>query len=236
MHVLPLAARVVGQASRRGLIPRVPTGERLLADVETWLTAGYPDLVRSSLRSTPVEGEARLETSLHPAARNLVLTASDAGRIAADADTVAMGPGYHRFVGRILERLEMDLAVTWGRVHPDRPDEPDEAAALTFGDRAATERAYLGWLGRTLVGTRAARVAGGAGIHLGTPDGVRFTFDGAIATVLGPRNDAWLETAVADTRVATDITPWWADAIDGQCLLNRALSLMWLEVRWRPRP
>ena len=29
------------------------------------------------------------------------------------------------------------------------------------------------------------------------------------------------------------MTPWWADATDGQYLLNRALCLMWTEVRWR---
>ena len=92
---------------------------------------------------------------------------------------------------------------------------PTIAATATFADRAATERAYLGWLGRTLVEARAARMAGGGrAVQLGTPDGVRFTFDGAIATALGPRDDAWLERAVADTRVAIDVTPWWADAID----------------------
>ena len=234
MVVHPLAAHVAGQASRRGLIPRVPTADRLLADVETWLTANHPDLIRSTGRSTPAEGEASLDVALHPAARALVLTATDAGRVDANADTVALGPGYHRFVGRVLERMEMDLAVSWARVHPDRPDEPDEAAAVTFADRAATERAYLGWLGRTLLGARAVRAAGGAGVQVGTPDGVRFTFDGAIATALGPRDDAWLERAVADTRVAIDITPWWADATDAQSMLNRALCLMWFEVRWRP--
>ncbi len=234
MVVHPFVARVVGQASRRGLIPRVPTADRLLADVEAWLTVGYPDLVRSTRRSTPAEEEARLDVSLHPAARDLVLTATDAGRVTAEADTVAVGPGYHRLIGRVLERMEDDQSISWGRVHPDRPDEPDADAVATFGDRAATERAYLGWLGRLLVDTRAARAAGGGPIHVGTPDGVRFTFEGAIATALGPRDDAWLERAVTDTRVAIDITPWWADATDGQSLLNRALCLMWFDVRWRP--
>jgi hypothetical protein len=241
MVVQPLAAHLVGQASRRGLIPRVPTADRLLADTETWLTATHPDLVRGVQRSGPVtgedgesSGEARLATSLHPAARDLVLGANDAGRVIADADTVALGPGYHRFVGRLLERLETDLEIVWGRVHPDRPDEPDEWAAVTFSDRAATERAYLGWLGKTLVGARAARANGGAPVHIGTPDGVRYTVDGAIATALGPRDDAWIERAIADTRVALDVTPWWADANDAQSLLNRALALMWFDVRWRP--
>jgi hypothetical protein len=234
MVVHPFAARVVGQASRRGLIPRVPTADRLLTDVEAWLTSGYPDLVRSSQRTTPAEGEGRLEASLHPAARSVVLTATDAGRVTAEADTAALGPGYHRLIGRILERMEIDQSISWGRVDPDRPDVPDDAATATFGDRTATERAYLGWLGRTLVEARAARMAGAAPIQVGAPDGVRFTFDGAIATALGPRDDAWLERAVADTRVAIDVTPWWADAIDAQSLLNRALCLMWFDVRWRP--
>ena len=45
--------------------------------------------------------------------------------------------------------------------------------------------------------------------------------------------EAWLESAIADPRVALDITPWWADATDARYLLNRALTMMWLEVRWR---
>jgi hypothetical protein len=230
----PLAAHVIGQASRRGLIPRVPTADRLLADTEAWLAAAHPDLVQGVRRWTPAEGEAGLAASLHPAARELVVTATDAGRVEVEADTEALGPGYHRFIGRLIERMEGDLAVDWGRIHPDRPGERDEAAAVTFADRATTERNYLSWLGRTLVTTRARRAGGSAPIQIGTPDGVRYTIDGAIATALGPRDDAWLERAVADTRVATDITPWWADAIDAQSLLNRALCLMWLDVRWRP--
>ena len=39
--------------------------------------------------------------------------------------------------------------------------------------------------------------------------------------------------AIADPRVAVDVTPWWADATDARYLLNRALCLMWLDVRWR---
>jgi len=119
MVVQPLAAHLIGQASRRGLIPRVPTADRLLADTETWLTATHPDLIRGVRRSVPVtaedgesSGEARLAASLHPAAPDLVLVANDAGRVVADAETVALGPGYHRFVGRLLERLETDLEIT----------------------------------------------------------------------------------------------------------------------------
>jgi hypothetical protein len=66
-----------------------------------------------------------------------------------------------------------------------------------------------------------------------TPPGVRFTLDEPVATPLGPRDDAWLEQALADWHAALDIVPWWADATDARYLLNRALCLMWTEVRWR---
>jgi hypothetical protein len=126
-----------------------------------------------------------------------------------------------------------DLAITWAGDGTERDEADDESPAATFAERAATERAYLAWLRRTLAAARATRRGAGPGIQLGIPNDVRYTFDGAIATTLGPRDDAWLEAAIADPRVATDITPWWADATDAQYLLNRALCLMWLDVRWR---
>jgi len=232
MIVSPLLARVVGQASRRGLILRVPSGESLLESVEAWLLAEYGDSVRSMSRRVIEGGDAELTVALHPAAPELVMSANEPGRVALTAETEAVGPGYHRFIGRLVERLGSDLSITWDRGEPD-PGAILDGLGTTFADRTATERAYLGWLGQTLVKARAGRAAHGTQLQIGIPGSTRYTFEGAIATVLGPRDDRWLDSAVADTRVATDITPWWADAADGQVLLNRALALMWLDVRWR---
>jgi hypothetical protein len=232
MIVSPLLARVVGQASRRGLILRVPSGESLLESVEAWLLAEYGDAARSMTRRALEGGEAELSVALHPAAPTLVVSAGESGRVALTAETETMGPGYHRFIARLIERMGDDLSIAWDRGEPD-PGALLDNAGTTFTDRVATERAYLGWLGQTLMKARASRAAGRPGLQVGIPGTTRYTFDGAIATVLGPRDDAWLDAAVADTRVATDITPWWADATDGQTLVNRALTMMWLDVRWR---
>jgi hypothetical protein len=233
MMTSPLGARVSGQASRRGMIPRVPSGDTLSGAVEAWLASSYPDMVRSTRRATLASGETELAVALHPAAPELVLTASDDGRVTVAADTEAVGPGYHRFVGRLLERIAVDLAITWDVPGTGESDRASEASAMTFADRTTSERAYLAWLGGKLRGVQARRASGTRGVQLGIAPGIRYTFDGAIATVLGPRDDAWLEKALADTRVATDITPWWTDATGGQYMLDRALCLMWLEVRWR---
>jgi hypothetical protein len=219
-----LEAKVGGQAQRRGLIPRTPAGDRLLADAAVWLAADYPDAVRSMRQRTLESGDTELAVDLHPAAPPLIITASDVGRVTVLGDTAPAGPGYHRFVGRVLERLGTEVGVEW----------TDGDGATTFADRPAVERAYLGWLGPQLARVRAAVRRGSRGIHLGMPAGTRYTTDQALITVLGPRDEAWLESAIADPRVALEVTPWWADATDGRYLLDRALALMWLQVRWRP--
>jgi hypothetical protein len=229
---MPLLARAAGQASRRGLIPRIPSGASLLESVETWISADYGDTVRSVTRRTLEGGDAELSVALHPAAQPLVLSADDSGRVALTAETEMLGPGYHRFIGRLVERLGEGLSITWDHGEADS-GALDEPTGTTFADRTATERAYLGWLGQTLVRARAGRAAGHKGLQVGILGNTSYAFDGAIATVLGPRDDRWLEAAVSDTRIAIDITPWWVDATDARYLLNRALTLMWLDVRWR---
>lgn len=216
------AITLQGQAAKRGLIPRVPAGDRLLADVATWIGTGYADQVRIVGAGEPGEaGELRL--AVHPAAPPLTISADDDGLVRVAASTAEAGPGYHRFVGRLLERLGVELAIEW----------TSDGADGAFADRPEVERAYLAWLGPTLARARATRRHDGMAVQIGLPPGTRFRFDGAIATALGPRDDAWLDAAIADPRVAIDITPWWSDATDGRYLLRRALTLIWLDVRWR---
>ena len=99
-------------------------------------------------------------------------------------------------------------------------------------DRTSSRRISAG-SGRHSPRFTTSRQRSSAGVQVGTPAGTRYTFEGAVATALGPRDDDWLASAVADPRIAIEVTPWWSDATDSRYLLNRALTLMWLEVRWR---
>jgi hypothetical protein len=233
---LGLTIRVAGQAAKHGLIPRLPEPEALLQDALQFVTGEYSAVVRSA-RVDATERGAELVLDLHPAADPLSITADAEGRIVAMADTSSVGPGYHTFVGRLLERIEQERMVTWTREPAPRPVGAPPAwvgARTPLAERSSVERAHLTLLARTVARALELRRRGAAGFQVGTTPGIQFRFDGAIATPLGPRDDAWLEQAVATPRVALDIRPWWVDATDARYLLNRAMVLLWTEIRWRP--
>jgi hypothetical protein len=155
------------------------------------------------------------------------------GAVDAMAVTSAVGPGYHTYLGRLVRRLGTATDVAWA--NPDGGAGTTETTRFVVGsDRAMIEREMLLWLQATLKSIREARVRGEAGLQLSLPMRTRFTFDGAVATPLGPRDDAWLAAAIEQPRLAIDVWPWWSDAVDSRSLLGRALCLIWTEIRWRP--
>jgi hypothetical protein len=249
------ALHATGQAPKRRLIPRQRSTDQFLAEVETWVRAEYPDTIRSSgTRSTP-DGVRELVLSFHPAASDVVVSASDEGEVTVKGEFAPVGPGYQTFVGRLAQRIGTEHGLVWATREAEAAAEPDDAGGADddavvaarptpafdgaildparAADRAAAEHSYLTWLGSGLIAAREVRRRGSGTVHLGTPPGLRFDVDAALATSLGPRDDAWLEAAVGDSRLAVDVTPWWADATDARFLLNRALCLMWTDVRWR---
>lgn len=259
---LSIIIRAVGQAGRRGATRRIPNAATLLAEVEAWLPGATADALRGQVPPRGTAHGARtphglrtpdgaIEAVLHPAARPVRFEAIDQGRLTVTAQTVPVGPGYHTFIASLLDRLGDELGIRWAplatppttgaaRVTPataaaaDPNSSIDPTGTFGSGDRHDAERGHLGWLRAALLAVRDGRRRGATDLHLATPPGVRFTIDGAVGTVLGPRDDAWLERALADPRVAADVWPWVADAMDGRYLLGRALCLLWMEVRWRP--
>ena len=258
---MSITIRAVGQAGRRGATRRVPNTATLLGDIDEWLPGATSGALRGHVSGARTPDGA-IEVALHPAARPIRIEASDEGRVVVTAMTVPVGPGYHTYVASLLDRLGDELGITWAKLATPPPGAPGRVAAVSVtgatatadsdaatdpsasidptgafgsGDRHDAERGHLGWLRSALIAVRDARRQGATGLHLATPPGVRFTFDGAVATVLGPRDDAWLERALADPRVAADVWPWVADAMDARYLLGRALTLMWLATTGRGR-
>ncbi|HET7030535.1 MAG TPA: hypothetical protein VFI34_08490, partial [Candidatus Limnocylindrales bacterium] len=232
---MSITIRAVGRAAKRGPRRRVPTATALTDEILAWLPAASGDPAEVLAPRKAADGT--IEVDLHPAGRPLRIEVRDPGIIVATALTVPVGPGYHTYVASLLHRLGDELEIEWATTEPLAETgevSADPTGAFASGNRADAERGHLGWLRAAIVAVRDARRGGSGGLHLATPPGVRFTVHGAVATVLGPRDDAWIERALADPRVAADAWPWVADAMDARYLLARALTAMWLDVRWRP--
>lgn len=229
---MALGVRLFGRAEKRGIIPRLPARADLAADAEAWLRSEYADAVRSiRIRPTEPDGVA-LDCDLHPGVGPVVFAFERAGRVTVTAETGAAGPGYHTFVWRLIDRLGTDLAIGWSEDDVPPAEIPD-GRRLPAPDRASIEREHLETLRQALGRIHAARRDGAPPRPLGLRPGTRFSCVGALASPLGPRDAAWLDAALTDPAIATDVVPWWADATNGRYHLNRALCLMWTDIRWR---
>lgn len=247
---MSITIRAVGRAAKRGATRRVPSAAAVLGVVDEWLPEATAGALHGHVPGART-ADGSIEISLHPAARPVRIEATDAGLVTVTGMTVPVGPGYHTFLASLIDRMGDEHGIAWaklatpapsaaGRVSAagaspeDAPASIDPTGAFATGDRHDAERGHLGWLRSALIAVRDARRQGASGLHLATPPGIRFTFEGAVATVLGPRDDAWLERALADPRIAADVWPWVADAMDARYHLNRALAFLWLDIRWRP--
>jgi hypothetical protein len=204
----------------------------LLSEIEAWLVAEAADTAGLIRRAAEGAAEPSLRVLLHPAASEVAIAAGEGARVTATATTAEVGPGYHTYLCQLLRRMGTDLSIAW-EATDQAAHTGDQTGYFDTGKRSDAESALLVWLHSALQVALAARARGDRGLQLAPFGDHRFAFEGAIASALGPRDDEWLRAAVEDPRVAIAVWPWISDAMDARYLLNRALVLMWSEVRWR---
>ena len=124
---MDLGLFVVGEAAKRGLVPRLPSGQGLMADAGTWLASEAHDLVRSVRVDPDGAGAASLFVDVHPAAFPMRLHATVDGAVDAMAVTSAVGPGYHTYIGRLVQRLGVATDVAWTNPDGGSRDDRDDA-------------------------------------------------------------------------------------------------------------
>ena len=194
---------------------------------ESWGTTLMASEVRRDASDTPM-----LCFQLHPRATDVQICARERSRLTVIAATSMTGPGYHTHVCGLLHTLSRQLAVFWEPA-AEIIATGDQTGFFSSGDRSALEQAMLTWL-RGKAQTALTRAAAGRHrLSLSLDPGHRFEFEGAIATPLGPRTEAWLRAVAEDPSAGIDVFPWWAPGLDAKYRLGRALSEMWTDVRWR---
>jgi hypothetical protein len=167
-----------------------------------------------------------LAADLHPGAEPMLVQAPSSEAVIVSASTGTAGPGYHRHVCELARALGEAFGIKW-------TVQDDSSGYFATGDGDALEQAALDWVGSVLREVRELADRGVRGIALFMPAGHAYEHGGSVASVLGPRDEAWLRRAAADPRAAVDIFPWWHEGRGGRYYLDLARVHMWLDVRWR---
>jgi hypothetical protein len=197
----------------------------LLTQAEKWLREATGDLLERATR-LDVDGAPWLLVRLHPVAEELRIGVLANDTIVVQAKTSPVGPGYHVYVCQLLRRLGVALRIDWDK------DQGDDSGYWTSGNREDAEHAMTEWIAD--VARRVLFLPPGSGaVALSMPSDVVFHAQAHVLTPLGPRDTEWLRKVAADEATARDFFPWWPDERGPEVLLQRALCLMWTEVRWR---
>jgi hypothetical protein len=226
------------------LAGRFEAGER---SAETWL-ATLQDWFDEDLAADSVWGNLltrcrlgrthddhpALFVQLHPGAEDVDFFIPQEGRLVVSAKTSVLGPGYHIALCQIVRRLGEDNGVTWEQPGEDGEGSNDDTGYFFDGDPRAVEEEMLLHL-RTLAAVVDETLSKSefGELSLAMPIGHGFQ-GGPIKTLLGVRDRAWLAKVREDPRHGTDIYAWWEEGLTASFYLGRALSEMWLNVRWRP--
>jgi hypothetical protein len=213
---------------KRNLFGR-PSTEDVIAQVAAVWRELEPDLV--DLDVTAKAQPPNLLLRIHPAVEPLEFSLPSPGIVEISANTSSGGPGYHRRMCDDIREVGRRLGLSWD---PSDGDQVlDETGYFETGDAAAVDRTMLDWLGSVLRAVATQVAAGGNQIAISLPLGViPAGYDEDIITTLGPRDDEWLKRGVENPHHAIDIFPWWNDTRDAAYYRNRALSSMWVDIRW----
>lgn len=204
-----------------------------LRDFAAWFGQSCPETLIGAGLGTAAEGAPALYLRLHPSAEDVQVVALNPERVMVTAKTSPSGPGYHRYLCRLLQDLGSAKGVVW-----DAPDAKagtgDETGFFYDGIAAAVDDEVLAWLKNVALRVQGMLGDDYAQIMISLPPDHQFDYDGVVATPLGPRDREWLEATAAHPEHGKDVFPWWQDGVGADFHLGWALARMWTEVCWRP--
>lgn len=211
-----------------------PAQEELLMRIDEWLRAKYSEMLPETRREE-VDSTPTLYCRMHPAAEEIELSFVSPSKLVASANTTTVGPGYHVFVASMLKELAHEFHARWERPAEDSEEYGDETGFFFTGDVNCLNTEMTAWLA-ALADTffDGSLDSEDSGIALCLPMNPQFEVKQPAGTPLGPRDLEWLRRTAKDGGSGTNFFAWWTPGINAEYYLGRALTQMWLDVRWRP--
>ncbi len=211
-----------------------PTQEELIVRMDEWLRFKYSEMLPKTRREV-VDSTPTLYCRMHPAAEDLELSFVGPSQFVASANTTTVGPGYHVFITSMLKDLAHEIHARWERPAEDSEEYGDETGFFFTGDAKDLNAEMTAWLA-ALANTffDGSLDSEDGGIALCLPMNPQFEAEQPAKTPLGPRDLEWLRRTAQDGNSGTDFFAWWTPGMNAEYHLGRALTQMWVDVRWRP--
>jgi hypothetical protein len=200
-----------------------------VAQVQEWIHQHAADLLRD-LSTQDEDGSTVLLVSLHPAAEAVRCSFSGDNGFQVSAQTSAVGPGYHIYICNLIRKMGEDLGVRW-KAGPE--DSGDDTNYFETGDEQPVNQHMLLWLSTVCKSILDERLEPREAIAIAMPMGTTYETDALLITPTGPRSRRWAERVASDPENGRDFFAWWQPDRGAPYYLNRALCLMWTDVRWR---
>jgi hypothetical protein len=214
-------------------LKRAPSRDRIFAAIaET--AARYADETGDPVARwywSSQHGE-RLLLNLCPFEENVEFSI-DSARVVCSAKTSGAGPGYHRFVVGLLDRLQEARGLAWEE-DEDGGDETDYFRQRDVGALEAAMCQQTRALAK-LVLEHAAE--GSTGFRLNIPLDFAPLRDEFAVSPLGEWPRSWFEAlASADDdqalALAAEFQPWWDGGLTADNLKKFGLACCWMDVPW----
>ena len=199
---------------------------------EDWFRRHCAGELLAARRTTDALGRSVLFLRLHPQSTGLRLIDLGHNRVQLVSETAPVGPGFHAHLCVLIKKFALAFDITMDPTEADR-GVGDPTRFFETGDEVALYRAALVWFQEQVQALVVEYQDTGEMGALLLPDDLRYQCDG-VATPLGPRPIKWLESVAKRPSEGTSVFPWWNIGKSPRSTLNRALALMWTEVRWRP--
>jgi len=210
-----------------------PTQDELIVRVDEWLRLKYSDMLPKTRREM-VDSTPTLFCRMHPAAEDIELSFVSSSQLVASANTTTVGPGYHVFVTSVLKNLAHEFHARWERPAEDSEEFGDETGFFLTGNEKSLNAEMTTWLA-ALANTffDGSLDSEDGGIALCLPMNPQFEVEQPAWTPLGPRDLKWLRHTAQDGRSGKDFFAWWTPGFNAEYYLGRAMTQMWVDVRWR---
>lgn len=198
--------------------------------LKEWIERDYRDL-RPEARTGFVGAYPTVFCQFHPAAEEIELSLIDLRHLTVSANTSTVGPGYHIFLCSMLRRLATTFNAVWQP--EDEENYLDESGYFSSGEEQRAVDEMIRWLRGVAELVLAESSEGMSSFALGMAMDEQFFAESFALTPMGPRDRVWFEKTSQDGSRGRDFFAWWKPDLDAEYFLNRALTKMWTQVRWR---